>query len=140
MYKCPQSHASVPSDKEFIALHVPYTVHVTSCCCPPSHPRWCCCAPPPPRPLLADITRLERWERAAKYGKSPPDQIRELILKHPDNKEVSERYVATTSEQDWSCVCRMNVYVCVLCVCYCVVCAYMHACVCVLVCVCVSVH
>ena len=37
-----------------------------------------------------DITRLERWERAAKYGKSPPPKIRELILKHPDNKDVSE--------------------------------------------------
>ena len=47
--------------------------------------------PTPPHPLLADITRLERWERAAKYGKSPPPKIRELILKHPDNKDVSER-------------------------------------------------
>ena len=41
--------------------------------------------------LLADITRLERWERAAKYGKSPPPMIRELILKHPDNKDIKER-------------------------------------------------
>ena len=41
--------------------------------------------------LLADITRLERWERAAKYGKSPPPMIRELILKHPDNKDIRER-------------------------------------------------
>ena len=47
--------------------------------------------PAPPCPLLADITRLERWERAAKYGKSPPLKIRELILKHSDNKDVSER-------------------------------------------------
>ena len=52
----------------------------------------CTCTPTPLlHPLLADITRLERWERAAKYGKSPPLEICELILKHPDNKDVSER-------------------------------------------------
>ena len=67
-------------DYKGIALYVSYSIMcVTLCCCAPSHP------------LLADITRLERWERAAKYGKSPPQQIRELILKHPNNKDVSER-------------------------------------------------
>ena len=44
-----------------------------------------------PHPLLADITRLEHWERAAKYGKSPPLKIHELILKSPDNKDVRDR-------------------------------------------------
>ena len=33
------------------------------------------------------LARLERWERAAKYGLNPPASIRQLILQHKD--EVS---------------------------------------------------
>lgn len=32
--------------------------------------------------LCAGITRLERWERAKKFGLNPPEEVRELIERH----------------------------------------------------------
>ncbi|XP_078702581.1 uncharacterized protein LOC144928224 [Branchiostoma floridae x Branchiostoma belcheri] len=36
-----------------------------------------------------DITRLERWDRAKRYGLNPPEEIRDLILKHENDKEYT---------------------------------------------------
>ena len=36
------------------------------------------------------ISRLERWDRAAKFGKNPPQEVRDLILKHASDPEYSE--------------------------------------------------
>lgn len=33
------------------------------------------------------ITRLERWERAAKHDLNPPEDIRDLILRHRDDND-----------------------------------------------------
>ncbi|XP_071617798.1 DNA polymerase delta subunit 4 [Heliangelus exortis] len=35
------------------------------------------------------ITRLQRWERAQALGLSPPSPVREALLKHQDNPEVT---------------------------------------------------
>ena len=34
---------------------------------------------------LAGITRLERWERAERYGLTPPDEVKEILMAHPGN-------------------------------------------------------
>ncbi|NWW15811.1 DPOD4 polymerase, partial [Falcunculus frontatus] len=39
------------------------------------------------------ITRLQRWERAQELGLSPPDPIRDALLEHRDNPEVTYRWV-----------------------------------------------
>ncbi|XP_025089843.1 DNA polymerase delta subunit 4-like [Pomacea canaliculata] len=31
------------------------------------------------------ITRKERWERAEKHGLSPPQEVLDILLRHPDN-------------------------------------------------------
>ncbi|XP_075569250.1 DNA polymerase delta subunit 4 [Pelecanus crispus] len=35
------------------------------------------------------ITRLQRWERAQALGLSPPDPIRDALLEHRDNPDVT---------------------------------------------------
>ncbi|KAM6115414.1 DNA polymerase delta subunit 4 [Pterocles gutturalis] len=35
------------------------------------------------------ITRLQRWERAQALGLSPPSSIRDALLEHQDNPEVT---------------------------------------------------
>ncbi|NXJ97995.1 DPOD4 polymerase, partial [Corythaixoides concolor] len=55
--------------------------------------------PPLPRspPILgpadpgpaAGITRLQRWERAQALGLSPPGPVRDALLEHRDNAEVT---------------------------------------------------
>lgn len=32
------------------------------------------------------ITRLERWERAQKHGLNPPDEVKDILLKHKDEE------------------------------------------------------
>ncbi|NWX61750.1 DPOD4 polymerase, partial [Promerops cafer] len=39
------------------------------------------------------ITRLQRWERAQELGLSPPGPIREALLEHRDNPDVTYRWV-----------------------------------------------
>ncbi|NXP34054.1 DPOD4 polymerase, partial [Leiothrix lutea] len=64
---------------------------------------------PPPDPALLEmlrrfdlsleygpctgITRLQRWERAQELGLSPPDPIRDALLEHRDNPDVTYRWV-----------------------------------------------
>jgi len=36
------------------------------------------------------ITRLQRWERAKEYGLYPPEEVKEIILKHPDDTAFTE--------------------------------------------------
>ncbi|NXU66950.1 DPOD4 polymerase, partial [Horornis vulcanius] len=64
---------------------------------------------PPPDPALLEmlrrfdlsweygpctgITRLQRWERAQELGLSPPGPIREALLEHRDNPDVTYRWV-----------------------------------------------
>ncbi|KAK7088765.1 DNA polymerase delta subunit 4-like [Littorina saxatilis] len=31
------------------------------------------------------ISRLERWQRADKHGLSPPTEVKDMVIKHPDN-------------------------------------------------------
>ncbi|NXI35476.1 DPOD4 polymerase, partial [Galbula dea] len=35
------------------------------------------------------ITRLQRWERAQALGLSPPIEVLDVLLEHPDNPEVT---------------------------------------------------
>ncbi|KAI8491798.1 DNA polymerase delta subunit 4 [Branchiostoma belcheri] len=35
------------------------------------------------------ITRLERWERAEKFGQTPPVDIRDLIVQHTGDEEYT---------------------------------------------------
>ncbi|XP_050192639.1 DNA polymerase delta subunit 4 isoform X4 [Myiozetetes cayanensis] len=39
------------------------------------------------------ITRLQRWERAQALGLSPPGPIRDALLEHRDNPDVTYRWV-----------------------------------------------
>ncbi|NXL16636.1 DPOD4 polymerase, partial [Setophaga kirtlandii] len=39
------------------------------------------------------ITRLQRWERAQELGLSPPGPIRDALLEHSDNPDVTYRWV-----------------------------------------------
>ncbi|NXU96250.1 DPOD4 polymerase, partial [Cettia cetti] len=39
------------------------------------------------------ITRLQRWERAQELGLSPPGPIRDALLEHRDNPDVTYRWV-----------------------------------------------
>ncbi|NXE01672.1 DPOD4 polymerase, partial [Chaetorhynchus papuensis] len=39
------------------------------------------------------ITRLQRWERAQELGLSPPGPIRDALLEHGDNPDVTYRWV-----------------------------------------------
>ncbi|NXR56333.1 DPOD4 polymerase, partial [Hippolais icterina] len=39
------------------------------------------------------ITRLQRWERAQELGLSPPSSIRDALLEHRDNPDVTYRWV-----------------------------------------------
>ncbi|NXK68685.1 DPOD4 polymerase, partial [Sylvietta virens] len=64
---------------------------------------------PPPDPALLEmlrrfdlsweygpctgITRLQRWERAQELGLSPPGAIRDALLEHRDNPDVTYRWV-----------------------------------------------
>ncbi|NWY90896.1 DPOD4 polymerase, partial [Loxia curvirostra] len=64
---------------------------------------------PPPDPALMEmlrrfdlsweygpcsgITRLQRWERAQELGLSPPGPIRDALLEHGDNPDVTYRWV-----------------------------------------------
>ncbi|NXX65951.1 DPOD4 polymerase, partial [Spizella passerina] len=64
---------------------------------------------PPPDPALMEmlrrfdlsweygpcsgITRLQRWERAQELGLSPPGPIRDALLEHRDNPDVTYRWV-----------------------------------------------
>lgn len=41
----------------------------------------------------AGITRLQRWERAQELGLSPPGPIRDVLLEHRDNPDVTYRWV-----------------------------------------------
>lgn len=41
----------------------------------------------------AGITRLQRWERAQELGLSPPGPIRDALLEHRDNPDVTYRWV-----------------------------------------------
>lgn len=36
------------------------------------------------------ISRLERWERAAKFGFDPPKEVRDVILQHKDDTKYTE--------------------------------------------------
>ncbi|NXY61935.1 DPOD4 polymerase, partial [Callaeas wilsoni] len=51
----------------------------------------------PPAPLTlrypTGITRLQRWERAQELGLSPPGPIRDALLEHRDNPDVTYRWV-----------------------------------------------
>ncbi|KAF1619260.1 UNVERIFIED_CONTAM: DNA polymerase delta subunit 4, partial [Eudyptes pachyrhynchus] len=53
--------------------------------------------PPPgpadPGPPPAGITRLQRWERAEALGLSPPGPVRDALLEHRDNPDVTYRWV-----------------------------------------------
>uniref|UniRef100_A0A7M4FYZ0 Uncharacterized protein n=1 Tax=Crocodylus porosus TaxID=8502 RepID=A0A7M4FYZ0_CROPO len=44
---------------------------------------------PDPRPVPVGITRLQRWERAAALGLSPPDAVREALLQHGGDPRVT---------------------------------------------------
>ncbi|XP_035690807.1 DNA polymerase delta subunit 4-like [Branchiostoma floridae] len=35
------------------------------------------------------ITRLERWERAEKFGLTPPEDVRDLIVQHTEDEEYT---------------------------------------------------
>lgn len=59
-------------------------------------------APDPPKPLPgspltlpppAGITRLQRWERAQALGLNPPKHVRDVLLEHGDNPDVTYRWV-----------------------------------------------
>ncbi|NWT58162.1 DPOD4 polymerase, partial [Erythrocercus mccallii] len=39
------------------------------------------------------ITRLQRWERAQELGLSPPGPIRDALLEHQDNPDVTYRWM-----------------------------------------------
>ncbi|NXU93404.1 DPOD4 polymerase, partial [Xiphorhynchus elegans] len=39
------------------------------------------------------ITRLQRWERAQALGLSPPGPIRDALMEHGDNPDVTYRWV-----------------------------------------------
>lgn len=39
---------------------------------------------------FSGVTRLQRWERAAKLGLNPPEEVRQLILKHGENTEMNK--------------------------------------------------
>ncbi|NXW89507.1 DPOD4 polymerase, partial [Alopecoenas beccarii] len=39
------------------------------------------------------ITRLQRWERAQALGLSPPKPVRDALLEHGDNPDVTYRWV-----------------------------------------------
>lgn len=36
------------------------------------------------------ITRMERWERAQKFGLNPPETIKDLISQHLNNETYTE--------------------------------------------------
>ncbi|PFX29653.1 DNA polymerase delta subunit 4-like [Stylophora pistillata] len=36
------------------------------------------------------ITRLQRWERAKEYGLFPPEEVKEIILRHPNDIAFTE--------------------------------------------------
>ncbi|NXE99281.1 DPOD4 polymerase, partial [Menura novaehollandiae] len=62
--------------------------------CTGEHPRMSRVPPGlPPVPLTsrypAGITRLQRWERAQALGLSPPGPIRDALLEHRDNPDVT---------------------------------------------------
>ncbi|NXJ72618.1 DPOD4 polymerase, partial [Rostratula benghalensis] len=38
------------------------------------------------------ITRLQRWERAQALGLSPPSPVRDALLEHRDNPDVTYRW------------------------------------------------
>lgn len=40
--------------------------------------------------LLLGITRLQRWERAKEYGLFPPEEVKEIILRHPNDIAFTE--------------------------------------------------
>ncbi|NWH98460.1 DPOD4 polymerase, partial [Tichodroma muraria] len=66
-------------------------------------------SPPPPDPALLEMLRrfdlsweygpctgtprLQRWERAQELGLSPPGPIRDALLEHRDNPDVTYRWV-----------------------------------------------
>ncbi|NXA71597.1 DPOD4 polymerase, partial [Thryothorus ludovicianus] len=39
------------------------------------------------------ITRLQRWERAQELGLSPPGPVRDALLEHSDDPDVTYRWV-----------------------------------------------
>ena len=39
------------------------------------------------------ITRLQRWERAQRFGLNPPPEIKKLILKYNLNKSVLDKFL-----------------------------------------------
>lgn len=59
---------------------------------PPATPR---CVPQAPLTVSphppAGITRLQRWERAQALGLSPPGPVRDALLEHQDNPDVTYR-------------------------------------------------
>jgi len=38
------------------------------------------------------LSRIERWNRAAKFNFDPPEDIRKIVLKHPDDKRYTHWY------------------------------------------------
>lgn len=43
--------------------------------------------------VFAGISRLERWERAEKFGLNPPQSVKDLILSHTEDKEYTHWFV-----------------------------------------------
>lgn len=41
--------------------------------------------------FVAGISRLERWERAAKFGFDPPKEVRDVVLQHKDDTKYTEK-------------------------------------------------
>ena len=37
--------------------------------------------------IIAGITRLERWERAARHGLNPPADVKDIVERHKDDPE-----------------------------------------------------
>ncbi|NXV85751.1 DPOD4 polymerase, partial [Calonectris borealis] len=61
----------------------------------PPRPRsapWVPPGPADPAPPIG-ITRLQRWERAQALGLSPPGPVRDALLEHRDNPDVTYRWV-----------------------------------------------
>ena len=43
---------------------------------------------------VSGLSRLERWERAAKLGLKPPESVRALIAKHGESSELNRHLFA----------------------------------------------
>ncbi|NXO74772.1 DPOD4 polymerase, partial [Sitta europaea] len=98
---CPRAPSQPPLDPALLEMLRRFDLSWEYGPCTGEHPRlsrlsrWRRAPPDPPLSprCPAGITRLQRWERAQELGLSPPGPIRDALLEHRDNPDVTYRWV-----------------------------------------------